>query len=364
MTHSSTQLPSQDVPAVSPAVTPPSRRTDRYEIAAWIIVAAALLFFFWQHLIAGLLVGLVFYKTLDWIAALIVRHVPPNAVRPVALVIGMLFTAAVVAGAIVLMIGMMRAQKSTLPALMTRMAEILESTRLWITGIGGEDLFPDAVRDAEDLKIIVTGWLKENAQLLRIAGSTIGFAVLHITMGFIAAILVFFRRIAVAGEEKSHGLLGYWLEQKVWRFSDSFGRVVMAQVKISAINTVLTAAYILVILPLTGNALPFAPTIILITFICGLIPVLGNLISNSVIVIVSMGTSVGLAVASLAYLVVIHKLEYFINSKIVGIEIESQPWEIVIALIVGEAAFGIPGIIMAPIVYAFIKSELRAKQLV
>jgi predicted PurR-regulated permease PerM len=101
-----------------------------------------------------------------------------------------------------------------------------------------------------------------------------------------------------------------------------------------------------------------------ITFVAGLLPVIGNLISNTVIVIVSLGISVGTAIASLVFLVVIHKLEYIINSKIVGGQISSQAWEILLAIIVGEAAFGVAGIVMAPIIYAFVKNELKMKELI
>jgi predicted PurR-regulated permease PerM len=34
------------------------------------------------------------------------------------------------------------------------------------------------------------------------------------------------------------------------------------------------------------------------------------------------------------------------------------------AILIGEAAFGIGGVVMAPIVYAFIKRELRDRALV
>jgi predicted PurR-regulated permease PerM len=110
--------------------------------------------------------------------------------------------------------------------------------------------------------------------------------------------------------------------------------------------------------------IPFATTLVLITFICGLIPVLGNLISNTAITILSMGVSVTVAFSSLAFLIIIHKLEYLINSKIVGGETDSEAWEILMAIIIGEAAFGISGVVMAPIVYAFIKRELRERALV
>jgi len=45
---------------------------------------------------------------------------------------------------------------------------------------------------------------------------------------------------------------------------------------------------------------------LLVTFICGLLPVIGNLISNSVIVLLSLGESAGVALGSLAFLVVVH----------------------------------------------------------
>ena len=95
-----------------------------------------------------------------------------------------------------------------------------------------------------------------------------------------------------------------------------------------------------------------------------MIPILGNLISNTVIVVLSLGLSVGTAVASLVFLVLIHKLEYLINSRIVGGETDSQAWEILLAILVGETAFGVSGVVIAPIIYAFLKRELRERGLV
>jgi predicted PurR-regulated permease PerM len=89
------------------------------------------------------------------------------------------------------------------------------------------------------------------------------------------------------------------------------------------------------------------------------LPVIGNLISNTVIVVVSMSHSLGTALGSLLFLVVIHKLEYFLNARIVGGQIRAQAWELLVAMLTMEAAFGIPGIVAAPIYYAYIKSECR-----
>ena len=68
--------------------------------------------------------------------------------------------------------------------------------------------------------------------------------------------------------------------------------MVFAQVRISALNTVFTAIYLVVVLPLFGVHLPLTKTLIGVTFIGGLIPIIGNLISNTAIVIVSLDPSV------------------------------------------------------------------------
>jgi predicted PurR-regulated permease PerM len=140
--------------------------------------------------------------------------------------------------------------------------------------------------------------------------------------------------------------------------------VVFAQLRISAINTIFTAIYLAVVLPLMGIHLPLIKTMIAITFVVGLIPVIGNLISNTMIVVVSLSQSLGVAIASLAYLVVIHKFEYFLNARIIGGQIRANAWELLIAMLLMESAFGLAGVVAAPIYYAYIKSELRARDLV
>ena len=73
------------------------------------------------------------------------------------------------------------------------------------------------------------------------------------------------------------------------------------------------------------------------------------------------GLSVGL---SLVFLVVIHKLEYFLNARIIGSHINARAWELLIAMLAMEAAFGLPGIVAAPIYYAYVKGELMDRGLV
>ena len=115
---------------------------------------------------------------------------------------------------------------------------------------------------------------------------------------------------------------------------------------------------------MAGVHLPFVKTLILITFLAGLLPVIGNLISNTVIVIVSLSQSLAIAVIALLFLITIHKLEYFLNAKIIGSQINARAWELLSAMLIMESLFGLPGVVAAPVFYAYIKTELVAAHLV
>ncbi len=134
-------------------------------------------------------------------------------------------------------------------------------------------------------------------------------------------------------------------------FYQSFAMVIGAQIVISAINTTLTAIFVLAV------RLPFAVVLIGATFLCGLLPVIGNLISNAIIIGVAFTISPRAALESLIFLVVIHKLEYFLNSKIIGHRIKNPLWLTLLALLIGERLMGIAGMILAPVVLNYLRLE-------
>ncbi|HKR65271.1 MAG TPA: AI-2E family transporter [Thermoanaerobaculia bacterium] len=340
----------------------PRPRLPWEEIVAYAIILAGVLFVLYQHLVSAVIVGLTLYLILDRVSAGFHGRLSRGWVRPLALLIVTVATAGLVTAGIALTATMLRRGAGNLPAMMEQMAEILGSVRLWLGGVGRQ-FIPEVMTDAEEFKSIAMEWLKTHAQTLRAGSMWIGIGLVHMIMGGLLAVLVFFRH-ATHQDDVNRGPLARHLVDKVDRFAHAFGRIAVAQIKISAVNTTLTALYLLVALPLFGIRVPFGTTLVVLTFLCGLIPVLGNLISNTVITILSLGVSVGTAVASLTFLIVIHKLEYLINSRIVGGETDSQAWEILLAIIVGEAAFGVSGLVMAPIVYAFLKRDLRDRGLV
>jgi predicted PurR-regulated permease PerM len=150
------------------------------------------------------------------------------------------------------------------------------------------------------------------------------------------------------------------LHQRIVRLHLAFKQIVFAQVRIAGINAIFTGIFLALVLPMAGIDLPFVKTMILITFIAGLLPVIGNLISNTVIVVISLSHSLSTAAFALLFLVTIHKLEYFLNAKIIGTQINAKAWELLTAMLIMEAIFGIPGVIAAPVFYAYLKAELVA----
>jgi predicted PurR-regulated permease PerM len=135
-------------------------------------------------------------------------------------------------------------------------------------------------------------------------------------------------------------------------------RVVIAQLRIAIFNTSMTALYLFVILPAFGFVLPFRGLLCMFTLMTGILPVLGNLLANTVLALISFAVSPWLAIASLVYLIAIHKTEYFINARTVGSRVSVASWEILAAMLTGEALFGVPGLVTAPLLYPFFKREI------
>ena len=144
----------------------------------------------------------------------------------------------------------------------------------------------------------------------------------------------------------------------------AFRQIVAAQFWIAAFNTFLTAIFLLLVLPLWDIVLPYTPVLITITFVAGLVPIVGNLLCNAVITVVGLSVSPMAALACLGFLVLIHKAEYVINAKVVGQRTHMGVWELLSVMFVAEAVFGPAGLVAAPLFYAYLKKELNAAGLV
>ena len=215
--------------------------------------------------------------------------------------------------------------------------------------------------DFESLRQVVVNALGEEANYLRnvanVAKATTTNLVFSI-LGIVAAASLFLKT-GLDPYRGSHrvknNLYSIYCDEVSRRFRDfyrSFATVMGAQITISLINTVLTAIFLLTV------HMPHAALLVAATFLCGLVPIVGNLVSNTIIVFVALTVSLKVAISALVFLVVIHKLEYLLNSKIIGDRIRNPVWLTLIALILGERLMGIPGLILAPVVLNYLRVEM------
>ena len=331
--------------------------SDKPTLAAWLLVAFAMVFVLKVHLLPALLAGLLVFELVHIISPYIARRLPGKSAK----IIAVAFLASIVIGLLTLigmgLVALFGSDSGGLSTLISQMAQIIEDSRKILPQWLDERLPANAVT----LQLAVTEWLRAHSSDLQFVGKEAGRHAAHILVAMvIGGMLALHEFVRQVDYKPFAGALA----GRVTLFGQAFRNIVFAQVRISAINATFTGIYLVIVLPLMGVQLPFAKTLIAITFIVGLLPVIGNLISNAVIVVVSMSHSLAVAISSLAFLVIIHKLEYFLNARIVGGQIRANAWELLIAMLCMEAAFGLSGIVAAPIYYAYIKSELRERDLV
>ncbi len=339
-------------PRVPPvAVAPIRTRPDAYEISAWIIIGLALLLVLKLRLLSALLSGLLVYELVH-LAVPLLRIGRLSRTRAKLLVVTLL--AALIVSVLALLIWgavhFLYSEPTGISALLGKMAEIIAGLRFQLPSF----LVGFLPEGPDEVQVGLVNWLHTHAREVQTAGKGLGVGLAHILVGMVIGAII---SLAKSSDQPSRPLVAA-LGERVMRFRGAFHAVVFAQVRISALNAFLTWIYLAVLLPLLGIGLPFVMTIIALTFLVCLLPVIGNIISNAIVVVVSLSVSLFAAVASLIFLVVIHKLEYFLNAHFVGSRTQAHAWELLAAMLVMEAAFGIPGLVAAPIYYVYLKNEL------
>ena len=319
--------------------------------ASYVIVGIALLLVLKAGLIVALFSGLLVYSVIHVLApaiALRFRHKQPR-------MIAVAFLSFILIVALIAVIwaihAFLRSDAGNLQSLLQRLADIIESSRHQLP----EWVSTNLPEDVDSLREMLTTWLREHAGEAKQLVPEAGHLLVHLLLGMIIGSMIALRD---ASGDINHKPFAAALQQRISTLGQVFHKIVFAQVQISLINTVLSAVYLAAVLPMAGVHLPLTKTMIAITFIAGLIPVAGNIISNTIIVIVALSHSLNVAVASLVFMMVIHKAEYFLNARIIGAQINARAWELLTAILVMETLFGLPGVVAAPVFYAYLKKEL------
>ncbi|HEV7446903.1 MAG TPA: AI-2E family transporter [Steroidobacteraceae bacterium] len=336
---------------------PYSYAPARLSATAYLLAAIGLSLVLALHLLPAMFVGLLVYAVVSTLASGMQRYLPGE--RAHWLVVALL--AAVVVGTITLAIAgaiaFLNTELGNPTLFFQRMTPLIERARTQLPAIIVNHL-PD---NSDELRATVIEWVRMHVAQLQLAGKQAVRAIVQLLVGMVlGAMLAFYNaRLRPAG-----GPLTVVLKARCANLAIAFRDVVFAQTKISALNTLLTGIFLFILLPLFGVHLPLAKTLVITTFVVGLLPVIGNLISNTLIFVVALSISLWVALAAVTFLIIIHKLEYFLSARIIGTQIQARAWELLIAMLLMETLFGISGLIAAPIYYAYLKRELAGVRLI
>ncbi len=328
---------------------------SRYTTGSYLLAIAAVFLVLRFHLLPAAFAGLAVYV----LTLKLARHLPKNMNRfahrvALGVVVVCVITCLTSAGAAIWsFIG----SSHGIAALLATVVDTLGSLRGTLPA-SVADLLPTTI---EGLRQQLLEMFGDHVQKISVVGMEGIKVFAHVLLGMVVG------GMAAVHHFKEHETAPPFigaLRSRLRTLTTAFDKVVFAQVKISALNAALTAVYLLVALPLFDIHLPMATILILLTFAVGMLPVVGNLVSNTVIVVISLGISPGVGAASLLFLVLIHKAEYFMNARIVGHEVQATAWELLSAMLLMEATFGIVGLVAAPVVYAWLKAEIKEQGMI
>ena len=323
------------------------------EVASYGLMVGSLLLIMWQGLLPGLLCVCLGFLSTRWLSpklAVLTRAPDGQAPRLAAAVVALL-------PVLLLAFALPRTRGLILdaPGQYRELLGFLARTVLELRDKLPPELGFQLPDEAAEIQHVIAAYLASKAGALATAGRAwlVGllFAYVGLLIGALAA-----ARPSVFDLKP----LAAQLHLRLFRFGETFRQIVVAQFWIALFNTCLTAIFLLVLLPLSGNKLPYSMALLLLTFVAGLVPIVGNLLCNAVLTLVGLSVSPSVAAACLVFLVTIHKAEYFINAKVIGHRTHMGVWELLTVMFVMEAVFGPPGLVAAPLFYAYFKKELQA----
>jgi len=326
--------------------------TGQLRVRSILLAAVALLILLHLHLLSSLfaaLTGFVLYRRIRSFTG------PAGGTWRTRAVRWLLLAAAVTGFVLAVLAGFELLFKSGgLGRLLQLLADTLDQIRAtapaWLVQWLPESA--DAVQHA------ATQWLREHAGEVQHWSGTALKVLVHIIIGLVIGLMAA-TSAATQRRMPSRRPLVLLAQSRLLQLATAFEDVFAAQLRISAINALLTGLYLLVLLPMLGYRVPLSPTLVGFTFFASLIPIVGNLLSNTAITIAALTVSVWLGVASLGFLILVHKLEYFLNARIVGGRTNVPTSAMLASMLVLEAAFGLSGLVAAPIYCAWLTRELR-----
>lgn len=234
-------------------------------IASWILVFGGLLAVLPFKLLPSLLAGLLVFELVNMLTPKLQRLISGERARWLAVallgtIIVSLLTL-IFAGAISFVLHEAENPGASLDKFMT----LVDRAR------GQLPPFIDAYlpASAAEFQVSLGQWLQKHVGELQLIGK--GAAHMFVTMliGMVLGAIIALQRISADHVRKP---LAAALFDRLYLVSRAFRNIVFAQIKISLLNTAFTSVFLAIVLPLCGIHLPLTKTLIIMTFLLGLLP--------------------------------------------------------------------------------------------
>lgn len=205
-----------------------------------------------------------------------------------------------------------------------------------------------------ELRAAIIEALKDNFESVTHASGLLTRGFFQLVVGVFVAVLCFMSGRAEPSRATLFDAIRREFDDRMDVFMDGFEKVFGAQVLISFINTGVTAIFIIAV------GVPFVHFLTLATFLFGVIPIVGTVISNTLVVGTALTISTRLAFITFVFLILMHKAQYFLSSQIMGSRTNMPVWQVLLGILVGEALLGVPGMLLAPAILNYVREELQA----
>lgn len=245
--------------------------------------------------------------------------------------------------------------------LMTLVKETRETLPQRIAAIRENPLFLQVEPHLPDPEALVES-AQHYASNVAKSAAELGHLVIYAIIGLVLAIVYFLDEERLRSFRQSlapeslFGTLTRWGEH----VAEAVSLTVQLQFIVAACNAVLTLPILLLI------GVPHVPMLMLLIFVSGLIPVVGNLISGAVLSVVAYQTKGWVGVGLFIGLTfVLHKVEsYFLNPRLAARHVPLPGFVLILSLIAWEHLLGFVGLFVSfPFLYVAGKliSEFRAE---
>ncbi|MFT3711754.1 MAG: AI-2E family transporter [Archangium sp.] len=208
--------------------------------------------------------------------------------------------------------------------------------------------------DSEDLAASAEHYAADVAR----SAAAIGRGFLMALIGLILAIVYFLdeERIRAFRNSLEPGTLFGTLVRWGEHLAESVSLTVQVQLVVAACNAVLTLPVLLLI------GVPRVAALMVLIFVAGLIPVVGNLISGAVLVILAYQVKGWLGVALFVGLTfVLHKIEsYYLNPRLTARHVALPGFVLILSLIAWEHLLGFAGLFVS-FPFLFLAGKIRSE---